>query len=216
MYRRTVLILFFALVTFSVFAQKERDSTAIYQGLNLKLDLANPILEIARSGAKIQDYEMALNVDLKHRYFPTLELGYAQAKQSAASGDFSGKGGFARVGLDLSALRKSGKDNMLLVGVRVGTAVQGMDMHNVLVSDPYWQLYTSRDFSSRCRVDVWGEVMLGVQVQVYKQFHMGWYARLKILFTRGKDGEVTAFYIPGYGFKQDTNWGLNYYLGWKF
>jgi hypothetical protein len=46
---------------------------------------------------------------------------------------------------------------------------------------------------------------------------MGWYIRMKLLFTRNaKEGEVMPYYIPGLGFRKDFNWGFNYYLAYKF
>ena len=157
-----------------------------------------------------------MNVRLKNRYYPTFEMGYAQADCAAAGGNFFGRGGYGRVGLDLSALKKSSRENLLLVGLRLGTAVQGVDLGDVRVWDTYWQKYTVRQYDHWVRPDVWGEVVAGVQVQVYKCFHMGWYARLKILFTRKEDGTPNAWYIPGFGYRQDTNFGVNYYIGWKF
>ncbi|MCM1035342.1 MAG: DUF6048 family protein [Paludibacter sp.] len=192
----------------------ERNDSTIWQGINLKVDIGTPILETALSSAKVQSYEIALNADLKHRFFPTLELGYAQADVSAAGGIFSGKGGYGRIGIDLSALKKGRKENMLLVGLRVGTALQQAGMNEIKVSDPYWQLYPATSYPASLRCDAWGEVVAGVQVQVYKRFHMGWFVRLKLLMTRGKEGDITAHYIPGFGYRQDTNFGFNYYLGW--
>ena len=58
---------------------KQYADTAIYQGMSIKLDIAMPILELARSAGKVQDYEMALNERLANRFYPTLELGYAIA-----------------------------------------------------------------------------------------------------------------------------------------
>jgi hypothetical protein len=57
--------------------------------MSLKLDIANPILELARSQGKVQDYEAALNVRLANRFYPTLELGYAIAATSADGGNYS-------------------------------------------------------------------------------------------------------------------------------
>ncbi len=202
-------------------AQAQKDSVSkpqkeIYKGLQLKLDIGSPILEIARSGAKVQTYEMGLNINLLQRYFPTIELGYAQANQTLTAGTFNGKGGFARVGLDLSALKKQKESpHKLLVGLRVGTAVQDYTMTDLTLHDTYWQTTpTTTIHDLRC--DVWGEIVAGIQVQVYKDFYMGLAARLKVLFTRGKEGQPTAFYIPGYGYKDDMNFGFNYYLGWNF
>ena len=209
-------ILFCLLLVSQGLNAREYGDSAIYQGINLKVDLGTPILEIARSKAKVMDYEIAMNVRLKDRFYPTLELGYAQANCTANGGTFNGIGGFGRVGLDLAALKKSRKDNLLLVGVRLGTAVQGADLTNITIWDTYWQQYTSRDFDHTVFADVWCEVVAGVQVKIYKSFHMGWYVRMKILFTRQETGDINAWYIPGFGYRQDTNFGLNYYLGWKF
>ncbi len=204
-----------------VYAQEQQDSVSIpkkdiYKGLQVKLDLGTPILEIARSSAKVQSYEMAVNVNLKQRYFPTLELGYAQADRTLASGTFVGKGGFARVGLDLSSLKKRpDSPNKLLVGVRIATAVQDYRLTDLILNDSYWQTNPTMNFHDM-RCDVWGEISIGIQVQIYKAFYMGWALRLKALFTRGEEGELTAYYIPGYGYKDDMNFGFNYYVAWQF
>lgn len=213
--KRFAYILFFCLLTVCGQAREYADS-AIWQGWNLKLDLATPVFELARSKGKVMAYEAAVNFNLLHRFYPTVELGYGQAEASAAGGDFSGKGGYGRIGLDLSALRKSRIDNMLLVGVRLGTAVQGYKMDNVTVTDPYWGSYKSRDFAPAVRADVWGEVVGGVQVKVYGPFHMGWFFRLRFLFTRKETGAANAYYIPGYGYRDEMNYGFNYYIGLKF
>ena len=58
----------------------------IYNGMSLKVDLFNSVLEPARSKGAIQNYEIAMNWRLKQRFFPTLELGYAQAETAADGG----------------------------------------------------------------------------------------------------------------------------------
>ena len=210
--RKVVVILLF-LLPLSLYAIEYPDS-AIYQGINLKLDLGNSVFELARSKAMIHSYEGALNVDLMHRYYPVAEFGYSQADLAASSGEFSGKGGFFRVGLDLSMLKKRNPRNMLLIGLRIGTAVQGCSTRGVIIGNDYWG-YNTVDYNNRVRGDVWGEVCAGVQVQVYKFFHMGWYFRYKVLFSRGKTGSLTAYYIPGYGYKDDSSFSFNYYIGFK-
>ena len=62
---------------------REYADTAVYQGMSVKLDIAMPILELARSGGKIQSYEAAVNVRLAKRFYPTLEAVYALAERGA-------------------------------------------------------------------------------------------------------------------------------------
>lgn len=203
------------LLCMSAFAYCEERNDSVWNGLSLKVDLATPILEAAMSKGSVQSYEVMLNAGFCQKFYPALELGYAQADASTERGHFRGIGGFGRIGLDISALKKGNKDNKLLVGLRVGTAVQQQTTGNLYVSHPYWDGAITIDYPPQLRCDVWGEVVAGVQVKVYKRFHMGWYVRLKILMTR-KENKLTAYYIPGYGYRQDTNFGLNYYLGWTF
>ena len=212
---KTLILLCLCTLSTMVSAREYGDS-AIYQGLSLKLDIATPIIEVARSAGKIQSYEVAMNVRLAKRWYPTLELGYALADCSADGGHHHGHGGFGRIGLDISALKKGVSENCLMVGLRVGTSCQSYQLTNVLRQGTYWG--TARvDYPQQTRWDAWGEVVAGCQVQVYKGFQMGWYVRMKILFTRtDKNGGALPYYMPGYGFRSDVNCGINYYLAYKF
>ena len=197
--------------------EKERnDSIPLYQGVNVKLDIAMPIIEAARSAGKIQDYEMAINVRLKNRFYPTLELGYALAECGADGAQHKGQGGFARLGMDLAIVKKGETENNLLIGLRFGGAYQNYDLTNVQLQTDYWQS-NSIDFYNQNRFDCWGEIVVGCQVYLWKGLHMGWYGRVKLLFTRNvAEEQVLPYYVPGLGFRNDFNWGFNYYIGYRF
>ena len=195
---------------------KQYPDTAIFQGMSIKLDIAMPILELARSKGKVQDYEMALNVRLAKRFYPTLELGYAIAETSADGGFYGGQGGFARLGMDLSALKKGASENCLMVGLRFAGAYQRFQITDVPIYGDYWPMGKVDYFNQR-KFDCWGEIVAGCQVQIWKGFQMGWYVRMKLLLTRtDKQGGALPGYIPGYGYRRDSNWGINYYLAYKF
>ena len=197
--------------------EKERnDSIPLYQGVNVKLDIAMPIIEAARSAGKIQDYEMAINVRLKNRFYPTLELGYALAECGADGAQHKGQGGFARLGMDLAIVKKGETENNLMIGLRFGGAYQNYDLTNVQLQTDYWQS-NSIDFYNQNRFDCWGEIVVGCQVYLWKGLHMGWYGRVKLLFTRNvAEEQVLPYYVPGLGFRNDFNWGFNYYIGYRF
>ena len=172
---------------------------------------------------QIQHYEVAANVRLAKRFYPTAELGYAGGATS--QGDtlfYNGHGAFMRLGCDLNPLKKHPElPHALLVGVRFGTAVQGA----------YGMLKTTQGEAQRVEpwqevaADCWGEIVAGCQVEIAKvkrpttndqipmAFYMGWMGRFNCLFTRN---QKNAIYIPGYGKRDNTAWGLNYYLGWRF
>lgn len=195
---------------------REYADTAVYQGMSVKLDVGNSVLELARSAGKIQSYEAVINVRLAKRFYPTLEAGYAMAERGADGGMHKGQGGFGRIGMDLAVVKKGASENNMLVGLRFGGAYQNYDLTNVKLYSDYWGEQRI-NFYDQQRFDCWGEIVAGCQVQVYKGFQMGWYIRMKLLFTRNaKEGEVMPYYIPGLGFRKDFNWGFNYYLAYKF
>ena len=195
---------------------REYADTAVYQGMSVKLDIAMPILELARSGGKIQSYEAAVNVRLAKRFYPTLEAGYALAERGADGGWHKGQGGFGRVGMDLAIVKKGATENNMLIGLRVGGAFQDYDLTNVKLYSDYWG-EKQLNFYDQQRFDCWGEFVAGCQVQVYKGFQMGWYLRMKLLFTRkAQEAGVLPYYVPGFGFRKDFQWGINYYLAYKF
>ena len=195
---------------------REYADTAVYQGMSVKLDIGNSVLELARSAGKIQSYEAAINVRLAKRFYPTFEAGYAMAERGADGGMHKGQGAFSRVGMDLAIVKKGTTESNVLVGLRFGGAYQNYDLTNVKLHSDYWGEQRLNSYDQQ-RFDCWGEIVAGCQVQVYKGFQMGWYIRMKLLFTRNaKEGEVMPYYIPGLGFRKDFNWGFNYYLAYKF
>ena len=176
---------------------------SVYNGMQIKLDIASPVVTPAVCQWKMQHYEIAANVQLVQRFFPTLELGYAGGRTNRGDSiAYNGHGGFFRVGCDINPLKKH-KDSphALLVGLRLGTAVQ-----------------------TKGYTDCWGEIIAGCQVEIAKvqktAFYMGWMGRFKVLFTRDKEGltadQMKPIYIPGFGNRDNIGWGLNYYLGWRF
>ena len=195
---------------------RESDSVKVYQGVAFKLDIAMPIIEAARSAGKIQDYELALNVRLLNRFYPTLELGYALAECEADGAHHNGHGAFARLGMDLAVVKKGVAESNLLVGLRFGNAIQNYDLTNVKLQTNYWPS-EDLNFYNQYRYDCWGEIVAGCQVFVWKGLHLGWYGRMKLLMTRtAKEGYVMPYYVPGLGFRKDFNWGFNYYIGYRF
>ena len=211
------LLFILIICSFSLCAiAREYADTAIYQGMSVKLDIAMPVLEVARSAGKIQSYEIATSVRLAKRFYPTLELGYAMAERGADGGIYKGHGGYSRLGTDIAVVKKGANENNLLIGLRFGSALQEYNLTNVKVHAEYWPSF-AESFYDKLRFDCWGEVVAGPQVKVCKGFQMGWYIRMKFLFTRTeKDGGPMPYYIPGLGFRKDFNWGVSYYLAYKF
>ena len=187
---------------------------SIYMGTQVKLDIASPIVVPAANKWTMQQYEVAVNVRLAQKFYPTFELGYAGGRTASDTIDYLGHGGFFRVGCDINPLKRHpGTPHALLVGVRLGTAIQGAQ-EDIHLKERTGQL-------TGVRTDCWGEIVAGCQVEIAKvnntAFYMGWMGRFKALFTRkAAVDNYPVIYIPGYGKYDTIGWGLNYYLGWYF
>lgn len=180
----------------------------VYGGMTLKFDIGEAALTPAFSKGRLQQYELAMNWQVINRLYPTLELGYAGGRDyQGDSISYHDHGGYFRAGLDINPLKKHpDSPHAMLLGIRIGT-----------------------DFQKK-KIDCWGEIVAGCQVCLVESrktkaqrtggFYMGWMGRLKILFTREKDGltaeEMGPIYIPGYGSRGNVAWGLSYHIGYKF
>ena len=187
------------LIVLSIFNfQLSFSNDSIYMGTIVKLDIASPIVVPATTGWGVQNYEIAANVRLAKRFYPTLELGYAGgtiAQDTVIR--YNAHGGFFRIGADINPLKKHPESpHALLIGLRLGTAVQ-----------------------SKGYTDCWGEIVAGCQVEICEvgktAFYMGWMGRFKVLFTR-QQRYFPPEYIPGFGYRNNLGWGVSYHLGWKF
>ncbi len=190
--------------------------TAVYQGTQIKLDLGTFALEAISSLGKVWSTEVAVSVRFKNRFYPTFETGYVHAGTTHDSIQSAGQGAFMRLGMDINGLRKNiYGPNAFLVGIRAGTALQDYIATDLRLTDASQIAQASQQHRFRC--DAWGEIVVGCNVQVWAGLMMGWSVRMKFLFTTKVPSDTPLpYYIPGYGYRENMAWGINYYIGYKF
>ena len=70
---------------------------SIYNATQIKLDIASPVVIAGTHQWQMQHYEIAANVQLARRFFPTLELGYSGGKTHRGDSiRYNAHGGFFR------------------------------------------------------------------------------------------------------------------------
>lgn len=214
--RKTLTIFLMLCCCAAVFAEREYGDSALYQGLNIKLDVGQTVYTLARSHADRQQYEVAVNANLRNKYYPTVELGYGLSHDVAGGGTYNGQGAFTRIGIDINPLRKGqSRDYALLAGLRFGLALQDFSLTGVTLHDDYWSAGgVIRDYPPTFRADAWGEAVAGLQIKVAGPITMGWFARIHFLFT-GRVGDHQPYYIPGFGCVDAGNFTFNYYVGFR-
>lgn len=149
------------------------------------------------------------------RFYLAADYGFWSKNDMLASGgDYHNDGTYWRAGLDVNLLKKDPDRNMFFFGFRYARS-SFSEIVNTTSSDPYFgtmQLQLTNPAASA----VWGELVTGLRVKIWKEFWMGFTSRLKFALSVKGDDAVGAYDVPGYGIVgQGINWGFNYQLYWR-
>ncbi|MDR0370634.1 MAG: DUF6048 family protein [Prevotellaceae bacterium] len=212
---------FFSLCGSGLSAQnnEEEFNPRLWQGLRVEADVASVVLSLL-SGGETYSYEGALTANLKHKYFPVIEFGFAGAdKKSEIGANFLSNGFFGRIGVDINMMKvkkEQERNNFFTLGARLGMTGLKYDINNVIVEDGYWGESEVHNFEGISATKLWYEIVAGVHVEVFPRVYLGWNIRLKN--TIGKDkNSVTPWYIPGFGkYGLSAVWAFNYTVGFRF
>jgi len=201
--------------------QKDSVKVRFFNGIRLDLDLV-PLANTVLSTNETFSYEVALQTDLKHKYFPVVEIGYGGADRiSSTNIAYKTNAVFGRVGLDFNIMKekKSVKptNNLFLAGVRVGFSSFNYDITNVTIANDYWGENLTLNYENIPATKVWIEFVAGMRVEIFKNVFLGWTVKNKSTSSQDVSGKFTPWYIPGFGKNTgNANWEVNYCVGYKF
>ena len=190
----------------------EEPTLPLFQGFTLSGDIFGPALYLF---SDYGNFEAALRLNLKSTFFPIVEVGYGTCKSTDVETDisYSTNAPYFRVGLDFNILKNKYQDNRLFVGARYGFSSFKFDMSGPVMTDPIWGGSAPFSYKNASSNSSWMEIVLGVQVKIWSNFHMGWSVRYKQELKIGHPDYAKPYYIPGYGTTTDTScWGGTYNL----
>lgn len=185
---------------------EQPDSVPLFRSVSVSFDLLGAGELILGDYGQI---EAALKVNLRDKYFPTLELGYGKADKEdpTTNVSYSTKAPYGRIGIDFNMLKNKHDDYRLYTGVRYGFTSFKYDVSAPGVVDPVWGGTTdlkTEDVSATCH---WLEALVGIDAKIWGPVHLGWSIRYKrrIHHTEGDVGE--PWYTPGFGRKATSRIG---------
>lgn len=206
--------------------EKEKKTPAVeyplYNGVSLGVDLWGPGSKLL--GSDFFSAEVSAVVNLKHRYFPTVELGYGSTDKWNDNGvHYKGSAPYLRIGLDYNTFYKKEHGHMLLVGLRYGVSPTTYDVTSLEVGDPVYggsydpnitdDIYGGNVAYNhpgmKCTMQ-WMELAVGVRAHVWKSLYMGWTVRLKYRLSAKPDTYGDPWYVPGYGKYSGNTMGVTY------
>lgn len=131
--------------------------------------------------------------------------------------EYNATGYYLKAGVDYNLIKRKylQEASMVYVGVRYGIARTRRDIPGYEISDPYWGNHTG-SFSAKTLLPQWGELLLGMKVEVLNNLFLGWSLHLKILTTQNIDKQVRPYLIPGFGkAAKNTNFDFNYTISYR-
>jgi len=205
-------------------------SYPFYNGVFVGVDLWGPGAKVL--GGDNFSTEVGAYVDLKHRFFPGVEIGYGRSdKWSDINIHYKLKGApYFRVGVEYNTLWKKKHQNMLLVGVRYGfssfkfdletpdttVGTDGQVLTNANFTDDYWGESFTFSKSGMKATMHWVELSAGVRAKIWKELYMGWQIRYRKKISAKTDTNGDPWYVPGFGKYGDSRIGVTYKVLYKF
>lgn len=208
--------------TLSIMAQKvmkaeikEEEKVPLYNGTSIGVDIfgiGNKLF-----GGDFFSTEISLDANFKNRFFPVVELGYGATNVTEDTRyiHYKSSAPYARIGMNYNMMSKKGTKNYLYIGLRYGFTAFKYDIESSDLIDPIWGgsvPFSQNGIKSRAQ---WMEALVGIKVQVVKNFQMGWALRYKARFSAKEDLNSTPWYIPGFGANKSSNFGVTYDLIYK-
>lgn len=185
-----------------------------YQGISIGVELGKPLLGLLSAD---KGYSVKADVNLKNTWFPTLELGYGSYDKTAESGMHClTSGSYVKLGLNKSLVYLGDKaENMFYAGAHYGFTTFKYSLLNLSWYDNYWGANALTDLVDQTGVVGWLELTVGVRVNVWGPFSLGWSGQYKSTLHVSGGATSDPAYIPGYGENLKPMAGLALHLYYK-
>ncbi|MBR6445623.1 MAG: hypothetical protein IKS94_04225 [Prevotella sp.] len=176
----------------------ENKSVPFFNGIAVSADLVG-VAQMAFGD--YGQYEAALRLNLKNKYFPVFELGYgkADAEDLATRLTYKTSAPYGRVGVDFNLMKNKRDVNRLYGGFRYAYTNYQFDLFCPGVTDPTWG--ESAEFKAQdvaCNYH-WLEFVFGVDAKIWGPIRLGWSARYKRRLFHNDGNIGNTWYVPGYG-----------------
>lgn len=199
----------------SAYAQNNKitnpaDTMPLFKGMQISVDIAGPIImQLSDYG----EYEAALRLNLKNKYFPIFELGYGMAEHlndEVTGISYETSAPYFRIGCDLNLLKNKNSENHFYGGIRYAFTTYKVDMSRNEMQDPVWGNMASFNIEGESCNQHWIEVVFGIDSKIWGPLHLGWNVRYKRRIAHKDSSAGNTWYIPGFGKYGDTRLGANF------
>lgn len=147
----------------------------------------------------VKGWEASLDSEIKMDFFPTVEFGMNSIDHKTEAFNYESSGSYFRVGLNYNMLNYQHRldRNIFFIGARYAFSNYHQQADNIVL-DSDWGTYET-SFPNKQLNQHWAEAIIGLRGEIFKNFYMGYSIRIKIRLSQSDYGDLTPYFVPGYG-----------------
>ena len=192
----------------------ESDTIPFFRGMAVSVDLAGVA---QRALSDYGQYEAALRINLRDKYFPVVEIGMGEADANDVTTGLTYKcrAPYARIGVDFNVMKNKHDVNRVYVGGRYAFSSFNFDVLGDAVRDPIWgdvSDFNHTDNKASCH---WLEFAAGIDAKIWKMIRLGWSVRYRRRMSNKEAAIGSPWYIPGYGSEGGSRIGATFNLAFE-
>ena len=176
----------------------QKDTVAFFRGVAVSADVVG-LAQLAFSD--YGQYEAALRINLKDRYFPVFELGYGTADSDNPTTNLKYKTSapYWRVGMDFNIAKNKHDAYRVYAGARYAMTYYKFDVVGSGLKDPVWDDDVDYNVKGMKAYYHWMEAVFGVDAKIAGPLRLGWSVRYRRRITHDDGNIGKTWYVPGYG-----------------
>ncbi len=167
-------------------------------GVSVSADLCGLVLATCTPYGQ---YEAAARVNMKGRFFPTVEVGMGVSNHTneTTSLHYRVHSPYYRIGLDYNVAKNPRALGRILVGVRYGFSTYKFDIDGPNIADDIYGTSIPFAYTGVRGTNHWVEGVFGLEAKVWGILHLGWTFRYKVRLYNKRTAVDNSWYVPGYG-----------------
>lgn len=172
----------------------------LWESVSVGVNFFDGIMKLA--GQKYSSFDVWAMLSLHNWIQPVVELGIGMADNKPEEGNFRYKGKpsfYGKIGLNYNFLYKSNPDYQVHFGLRGSFTSFRYDITDITINSSYWDQSNHFSILDQKAHALYGEVLGGIKVKIWKNISMGWDARFRFKFKSTNGSNSSPWFIPGYG-----------------
>nr|WP_320037936.1 DUF6048 family protein [uncultured Bacteroides sp.] len=196
-----------------VISKIPKEVLPLYNGTFVGVDLYG--IGSKAFGGDFLSSEVSVDVNLKNRFFPVVELGYGKVDKNNNNISYKSSAPYFRIGMDYNLMFKKKSLSHMYIGARYGFTALSYDVKSTGLDDDIYPGEVPFEYTGEKTTAHWMELVGGIRAEVFKNVLMGWSLRYKAKISVKDNVHSTPWYIPGFGENKSSTFGITYSLIYK-